>query len=150
MCFSTQFCAFVTLWFCIASDKQKASLLDSMPFLSGCACVFYGERGEERVRYSQSQWVDGASCGSCVLGVHYCNEGSMAATLAGPQAAQYSRSNAVWITLIKAFLHPSTTILSKSSEITVTYLRRPDPKSMLLSPTVLHCQTVAERRLRTK
>uniref|UniRef100_A0A3B4ZC29 Protocadherin Fat 3-like n=1 Tax=Stegastes partitus TaxID=144197 RepID=A0A3B4ZC29_9TELE len=40
--------------------------------------------------YSHSHCVDGASRGSCVLGDHYCNEGSMAASLAGPQAAQYN------------------------------------------------------------
>lgn len=42
------------------------------------------------MRYSQSQCVDGVSRGSCVQGDHYCNEGSMAATLAGPQAARYN------------------------------------------------------------
>lgn len=61
-------------------------MLASMQFFG----VFQGERSEESVRYRPSQWVDGASCGSCVLGVHYCNEGSMTATLAGPRATQCS------------------------------------------------------------
>lgn len=42
------------------------------------------------MEYHSSQWVVEASCVSCVLGVHYCNEGSATATLAGPQAAQCS------------------------------------------------------------
>lgn len=58
--------------------------------MSECACVFQWERGEPSVRYRQTQWVDGASRGSCVLGLHYCNEDTMTATLAGPQAALYS------------------------------------------------------------
>lgn len=35
-----------------------------------------------------SQCVGGVSRGSCALGDHYCNEGSMAATLVGPRALQ--------------------------------------------------------------
>lgn len=67
------------------------AIADECVIVVCCACVYLRERGEESVRYSQSQGVDGASRGSCALGDHYCNEGSMAATLAaGPQAALYN------------------------------------------------------------
>lgn len=36
------------------------------------------------MKYSQSLLVDGASHGNCVLGDHYCNENSMAASVAEP------------------------------------------------------------------
>lgn len=71
-----------------------------------CTYVCFIEREVHSVRYNQRLWADVASRGSCILGIHYCNEGSMTATLAGPQAAQYSSSTAVWITLIKALLQP--------------------------------------------
>lgn len=70
--------------------KQHSCLIASIFifFFSNFLCV--SKKGKvNRVRHSQSQWVAGASHGSCVLGVHYCNEGRMTATLAGPQAAQY-------------------------------------------------------------
>lgn len=113
-----------------------------------CVCASEGMRWRESTRYSQSRHVDGASRGSCVLRDHYCNEGNMAATLAGPQAAQYNWSSAVWITLIKAFLH-STTILSKSTEITVTYLRRTDPKKKKKKRVVSNCPAVSTRSSKT-
>lgn len=96
-------------------------------FLSQCENACYRKKFKERARYSDSHCVNGASRGSCVLGDHYCNEGSMAATLAGPQAALYNSCSAERLTLIKALLHNSP-VLPKYGEITMTYLRRPDPK----------------------
>lgn len=51
--------------------------------------------GEESVRFSQSPGGMGASRGSCALGDHYCNEGSMAATQAGGGLRPLSTSDLV-------------------------------------------------------
>lgn len=93
------------------------------------ACVVEGERWRDCKVQSEpvSWWGLTWELFLCEPGRdHYCNEGSMAATLAGPRAALSSWSSAMWITLIKALLH-STTIFFKKSEITVTYLRRHAP-----------------------
>lgn len=144
-CSTLTSCASVTLWFCIASESITAGFF--LFWMS--ACVVEGERWRDCEEQSEpvSWWGLTWELFLCEPGRdHYCNEGSMAATLAGPRAALSSWSSAMWITLIKALLH-STAIFFKSSEITVTYLRRHAPPHGLLSPTVLQCQTTAENTL---